>query len=130
MRNEEIMKYMPKICSEAVRIQAKLSFKIELDDLVADGIFAVIDHLNSAENQQIIDRNLARIIRKAIIDDFRKMKKWTDLGKWYSLTRNEKLIFVLHKFEQVSFPEIADTLDISVEQVEHTYGSTVAFLNG
>lgn len=130
MRNEDINRYMPLVVTEAERIRARLPYQIELDDLVGTGIFAVIDHLNSAEIQQGLDRNFIRIIRKAILADFRKMKKWTDIGKWYSLSRNEKLIFVLHKFENISFSDIAELLDISETQLEHTFISTTAFLNG
>jgi hypothetical protein len=62
--------------------------------------------------------------------DFRKMKKWTYPGKWYSLTRNNKLIYVLFKYENISFSEIAELLNISVDEVEHTYISTIQYLNG
>jgi len=129
MRNDIVNKYLPLVVTEAERIRARLSFKIELNDLVSTGIFAMIDYVNSDENSQEIDRNYIRIIRKAIIYDLRNMAKWVKLERWYSLSRKEQLIFVLYSFERVDFPEIAELMDISEDQVEQSYSATVKYLN-
>jgi DNA-directed RNA polymerase specialized sigma subunit len=129
MRNDIVNKYLPLVVTEAERIRARLSFKIELNDLVSTGIFAMIDYVNSDENSQEIDRNYIRIIRKAIIYDLRNMAKWVKLERWYSLSREEQLIFVLYSFERVDFPEIAELMDISEDQVEQSYSATVKYLN-
>lgn len=129
MNNEIVNKYLPIIYSEAVRMKSRLPYKMEVEDLVSSGIFALIYCMNSAGTSHGLDRNYIRIIRHEIFTELRNMAKWVNLKRWYSLSRKEQLIFVLHKYENIPFQNIAELLDFSETQVEHTYGSTTALLN-
>jgi hypothetical protein len=45
MNNEDINRYLSAVYKEAVRVKSRLSYNIELDDLISTGIFALLDWL-------------------------------------------------------------------------------------
>jgi len=67
------------------------------------------------------------IIKQAMMKDL----YWADtptVRVWAKLTREQKLIVILHYCEKSTFSEISSLLDIPVEKVESTYHSTIKSL--
>lgn len=80
MRNEDINRYMPVVYKEAVRLKSRLPYSIELDDIISDGIFALLDWLiiYGSESSQEIGQEFET---NYTTGNYRQFEKNEEMGK-------------------------------------------------
>ena len=120
--------YLPIVRQIASKVYSQHSDIAQMDDLRSSGIFGMMDAIKGYSPNSIDFKNYCEpIIKQAMMEEL----YWADIPTvrvWAKLTREQKLIVILHYCEKSTFSEISSLLDIPVEKVESIYHSTIKSL--
>ncbi|MDR2761464.1 MAG: FliA/WhiG family RNA polymerase sigma factor [Planctomycetaceae bacterium] len=127
LRNRLIERYMPIVRSRAERIWARLPEGIELDDLISAGNFGLMDAISVFDPSRGIRFEAFCLprIQGSIVDELRKMD-WVPRivrSKATKLNDAYKNLQIEHGRKPTDM-EVADYLNISVEELHQLYAET------